>query len=118
MLLLFAATAITQMSCLDRTCAALRDDRRVLIWGRHNPVKELKSDTPREVPGLTGVKQVAAGGDFCLALLQDGTVQGWGTDGWGQCGDGKTGNDALSIVTTRNLTGVASIGAIANGGFA
>jgi hypothetical protein len=66
MLFLVAATAIAQLSCFDQTCAAVRDDRTVLIWGRYNPVEDLKSDTPREAPGLSGVKQMAAGAGYFL----------------------------------------------------
>ncbi|RKG71204.1 hypothetical protein D7V80_02305 [Corallococcus sp. CA054B] len=31
------------------------------------------------VPGLTGVRAVAAGGGHSLALFTDGTVRAWGT---------------------------------------
>jgi alpha-tubulin suppressor-like RCC1 family protein len=44
--------------------------------------------TPALVPGLTNVVAIAAGGDFNLALLANGTVMAWGYDSYGQVGDG------------------------------
>lgn len=122
MFLLLAATAIAQLSCVDQTCAALRDDGKVLLWGRYNPVKELKSDTPREVGGLTGVKQVAAGGDFFLALMQDGTVWSWGVDRNGILGNHTAPDqqfkDSEVPVRVTGLTGVASVTAGLKSAFA
>jgi alpha-tubulin suppressor-like RCC1 family protein len=45
------------------------------------------SKVPVPVSGLSGAKSVAAGGAFGLALLQDGTVEGWGNNGAGELGD-------------------------------
>ena len=42
---------------------------------------------PQAIPGLTGVKAIAAGGDFALALLEDGTVKAWGRNKNGEIGD-------------------------------
>lgn len=53
-----------------------------------------------------------------LVLLASGSIKCWGFNGWGHCGDGKTGGYALSIVTTRNISGVAWMGAGANSSFA
>ncbi len=45
---------------------------------------------PKVIPGLTGVSEVNAGYDyFGLALLSDGTVDGWGYGYYGQLGNGK-----------------------------
>lgn len=122
MLLLLAATAVAQPSCFDQTCAAVRDDGSVLVWGRYNPVKELKSDTPREVPGLSGVRQVAAGADFFLALKQDGTVWSWGVNREGILGDhtapGEQLRDSEVPVRVAGLAGVASITAGSKSAFA
>jgi alpha-tubulin suppressor-like RCC1 family protein len=43
---------------------------------------------PVEVPGLTEVKAVAAGGNFALALLKNGTVKAWGDNEFGKLGTG------------------------------
>lgn len=112
-MLLLATTAIAQLSCIDQTCAAVRDDGSVLIWGRYNPVKEQKSDTPREVPGLQGVKQVAVGGDYILALKQDGAVWSWGVDRNGILGNHTAPDqqfkDSEVPVRVTGLTGVAGV---------
>lgn len=46
------------------------------------------SKWPVQVPGLSGVVAIAAGGIFSLALQADGTVMAWGRDRYGQLGDG------------------------------
>ena len=43
-------------------------------------------DRPTEVPGLSGVRQIAAGGTRDYALLSDGEVMAWGSDPGGQLG--------------------------------
>jgi regulator of chromosome condensation (RCC1) repeat-containing protein/PASTA domain-containing protein len=59
------------------------------------------SPTPHRVPGLAGVKQVAAGIGFTVALRSGGEVWTWGSNNQGQLGDG-----TLTSRTTpaRNLT--------------
>jgi hypothetical protein len=47
--------------------------------------------TPSQVPGLTGVSALAAGGEHTCARVTDGTVYCWGYNDLGQLGDG-TGN--------------------------
>ncbi len=37
-----------------------------------------------QVPGLTGVTQIAAGNSFSLALTSDGSVWAWGYGSGGQ----------------------------------
>jgi alpha-tubulin suppressor-like RCC1 family protein len=60
------------------------------------------SPTPHQVPGLSGVRQVAAGEDFTVALRSNGEVSTWGRNDIGQLGNG-----TLTDRTTpaRNLTG-------------
>ncbi|WP_186763336.1 RCC1 domain-containing protein [Lentzea tibetensis] len=87
---------------------ALMSDGTVVAWGR-NGVGNLgngtwqDSATPTHVCAggeqnckapLTGVVAIAAGGDHSLALLNDGTVVGWGSNYFGQLGDG-TGGPAV-----------------------
>ena len=52
------------------------------------PCPRADSPTPHQVPGLTGVKQVAAGYDFTVALRSNGEVWTWGANYYGQLGDG------------------------------
>ena len=58
-----------------------------------------------------GVKAIAAGGEFTLALRTDGTVWAWGANWDGQLGDG-TGFSRSSPVNI-GLSGVAAIVAAA-----
>lgn len=44
--------------------------------------------TPVPIPGLSNVVAISAGSDFGLALLDNGTVEGWGYDEHGELGDG------------------------------
>ncbi|MGO9489527.1 MAG: IPT/TIG domain-containing protein [Solirubrobacteraceae bacterium] len=48
------------------------------------------STVPVEVPGLSGVRAIAASGNHALALLENGTVESWGSNKYGQVGDGTT----------------------------
>ena len=83
---------------------ALRYDGTVWTWGasefgeRGNKEKGYERiarqtepwfvarDKPTKVPGLTGVKQIAAGGKRDYALLSDGEVMAWGEDRNGNLG--------------------------------
>jgi alpha-tubulin suppressor-like RCC1 family protein len=69
-----------------------------------------ESWTPVQVPGLTGIVDVAAGADYALALRQDGTVWAWGDNGDGSLGDGTTVN-RLYPVPVPGLTSIASVSA-------
>ncbi len=44
--------------------------------------------TPAPIPGLSNVVAISTGADFGLALLDNGTVEGWGYDEHGELGDG------------------------------
>lgn len=48
-------------------------------------------DKPIQVPNLTDVKQIAAGGEHDYALLADGDVMAWGNDEGGQLGIEESG---------------------------
>jgi alpha-tubulin suppressor-like RCC1 family protein len=81
------------------TGGALLADGTVRNWG-HNYEGQLGTGAPSpkggcaclgpvSPAGLSGVRQLSAGGGQSLALLQNGTVVGWGGDFYGQAGDGK-----------------------------
>ena len=67
------------------TSYAVMADGMVLSWGDNsrdltgNPVRGLQPE-PRPVPGLSGVRSVAAGQGLAAALKSDGTVWVWGSD--------------------------------------
>ena len=91
------------------------------------------STTPVAVPGLSGVKQVAAGGSHSLALLENGTVLAWGNNFYGQLGQGTIDGPetcetpgytnpvhscSTSPIAVPGLTGVVAVAAGANASFA
>lgn len=93
----------------------------VMAWGA-NDSGQLGNGTttPEEAPeearpptlvkGLTGVKEVAAGTSFSLALLNNGTVMSWGNNESGQLGNGKITASNLPVAV-KGLTGVTAIAA-------
>jgi alpha-tubulin suppressor-like RCC1 family protein len=99
---------------------ALLTDGTVMAWGEDEfgqlgpaPGEEaLLSDVPVPVEGLSGVIAIAAGNDYSLALLSNGTVMAWGGNEHGQLGDGTTEESDVPV-PVKGLTGVT---AIATGG--
>jgi alpha-tubulin suppressor-like RCC1 family protein len=96
---------------------AVESDGSVWAWG-DNSVGQLgngsttSTSTPVRVPLLTGVRQVAAGGQYALARKSDGTVWSWGLNSSGQLGDGTTLNESLP----QPVSGLTGIGQVASGG--
>jgi alpha-tubulin suppressor-like RCC1 family protein len=70
------------------------------------------SYSPVQVPGLTGVWNVAAGPYYALALRQDGTVWAWGDNAGGYLGDGTT----TSHLTPEQVPGLTSIASVVASG--
>lgn len=72
-----------------------------------------KRTVPVQVSGLTGVTDVATGGNahcaHTIALKSDGTVWAWGDNGYGQLGDGTTDSSATPV----QVSGLTNITAIA-----
>lgn len=60
------------------------------------------------VPGVSNVKQIAAGNLSVYALRTDGTVLAWGDNTYGQIGNGTT-DAALSPIVIPGLSNVASV---------
>ncbi|HLY74751.1 MAG TPA: RCC1 repeat-containing protein [Planctomycetota bacterium] len=71
-----------------------------------------QSNTPVQIPGLSGVIAVGAGSNYDLALRSDGTVWGWGDNSTGQMGAATS--SALQS-TPVQIPGLSSIVAIAAG---
>jgi alpha-tubulin suppressor-like RCC1 family protein len=73
---------------------AVREDGTVWAWGANwngqlgNGTFTNFSPLPMQVPGLSGVRDVAGGLYHSLAVLQDGTVWSWGSNQEGQLGNG------------------------------
>ena len=91
-------TEVKEIAVGNAHAMALRYDGTVWTWGasefgeRGNKEKGCERtarqtepwfvarDRPTQVPGLSGVKQIAAGGTRDYALLADGEVMAWGDD--------------------------------------
>jgi alpha-tubulin suppressor-like RCC1 family protein len=70
------------------------------------------------VSGLgSGVTQVAAGGDFALAVKSDGTVWAWGGNEYGQLGDGSLDTSSVPVQVP-GLSGVTQVTAGHDTGYA
>jgi adhesin/invasin len=68
---------------------------------------------------LVGVKQIAAGGEHVLALMNDHTVRAWGNGAYGRLGNGDSNRqDQPSPVRVRSKDGdrFSGVEQIAGGG--
>jgi alpha-tubulin suppressor-like RCC1 family protein len=84
-----------------------------------------ESETPVAPAGLTGVKEVAAGGETSIALLADGTVMAWGENYFGQLGNGSAtgpewcdsfaGIGSACSATPVQVSGLSGVKAVAAG---
>jgi alpha-tubulin suppressor-like RCC1 family protein len=108
---------VSSLAAGKRHSLAVLADSSVVAWGSNisgqlgNGEEEGgSSDVPEPVPGLSGVKAVAAGEDYSLALLNNGTVMAWGGNESGQLGDGNTAEANLPV-PVKGLTGVKAIAA-------
>lgn len=92
-----AGTRFAQVAGGGLHSVAVTDDGRVYAWGRNTsgavgdgvPGDRL-TPTAIAMPGGAPVAAVAAGGDFSLALADDGRLFAWGANGSRQLGDGTT----------------------------
>ncbi|MDA8417704.1 MAG: fibronectin type III domain-containing protein [Desulfobacteraceae bacterium] len=90
-------------------------DGTVWAWG-NNAAGQLGLDAashpaslvPVQVPGLSQVRAISAGGGTSVALMSDGTVEAWGFNGYGQLGDGGT----ITRSTPQPVPGLKGVTAI------
>lgn len=107
-------TGATSIAAGDDHCAVVNDGF-VWTWG-YNGSGQLGDGTyemrkkPVQVQELTGVKSVACGSSYTVALKNDGTVWAWGDNSYGQLGDG-TWDYKVSPVQVQGLTGIITVAA-------
>lgn len=96
---------------------AVESDGSLWAWGNNSGAQlgngsTTSTSSPVRVPLLTGVIQVAAGGEYALARRSDGTVWSWGINSHGELGDGTTYNESLpeQVSGLSGVTQVASDG--------
>jgi ricin-type beta-trefoil lectin protein/regulator of chromosome condensation (RCC1) repeat-containing protein len=123
-------TGVKTLAAGTSCSLALMEDGTVLAWGlnasgqlgdgsttdRSTPVVVQRAGAP-----LTGVKTLAAGHGYSLALLEEGTVLAWGRNDRGQLGDGTTTDRTMPVVVQRAgapLSGVKTLAAGAYHGLA
>ncbi|WP_144118719.1 RCC1 domain-containing protein [Catellatospora sichuanensis] len=93
---------------------ALLGSGAVMTWGANDRGQlgdgtTVQRNRPVAVTALTGrkVTAIAAGADFSLALLADGTLRAWGDNTFGQLGTGTAGTaPEPTPVVVAGLTGV------------
>ncbi len=83
------ANPVLGLSAGEATSCAVRSGGVVDCWGNVLGMFGT-SDTPVEVPELSGVTGVASGGNHTCVLLSNGHLDCWGEGDWGQLGDGTT----------------------------
>jgi alpha-tubulin suppressor-like RCC1 family protein/methionine-rich copper-binding protein CopC len=112
----YGLTNVTAIAAGGGHSLALKGDGTVWAWGnnQYGPLGQGTTwgtyYTPVQVPGLTGVAAIAAGGNHSLALKNDGTVWAWGGNTWGELGDGSA-TDRATPVQAYGLTNVTAIAA-------
>ena len=92
---------------------ALTKDGKVLAWGKNSSGENgdgtnVQQTSPVYVVTATdtlrNVKSISGGGHFCLALLTDGTVWGWGGNNAGQLAQNNFTNQNIAV-QIKNSTG-------------
>jgi alpha-tubulin suppressor-like RCC1 family protein len=129
----FYETSITQLNISNikdvvtasTTSFALSDNGTVYIWGANNlsqmgvggnsasgAINKAGFNVPTLHPYLSGVKRIVASNQstHVFAILDNGTVMGWGYNSHGQLGNGRT-----STVFEPNNTGMTNVKDIALG---
>lgn len=116
----------------DEFSLALKADGTVWSWGSNsfgqlgNGNPGVQSSTPVQVVGtggsgfLSGVVDIAAGGNAAGALRSDGTVWTWGWNAYGQLGDGTMNNSStpVQVLDAGGSNFLSGVGSISAGGTA
>ena len=100
-------TGVTAVAAGEGFSLALKRDGTAWAWGDNGAGQlgdglpsgygsgPLFNNLPVQVEGIIGLEAVAAGGQFSLALKNDGTVWAWGGNFDGVLGDGTTTSNSV-----------------------
>ena len=118
------STSITKVAAGWGHSLALDNQGTVWVWGDNGcgqlgivtsnsdpdmpPMPPQNVTTPRELPDMKEIVDIAAGDVHCLALKKDGTVWAWGDNSLGQLGQGSLENYIKPVQVTE-LTDIVSI---------
>jgi alpha-tubulin suppressor-like RCC1 family protein len=115
-------TQVVQIAAGGEHAMALLSNGTVFTWGGNlygmlgngtqDPHEGVAHPLPVQVPGLSGVVAINAGGADDVAVLANGTAVAWGENKTGQLGDGTTKE---KLVPTP-ITGLANVRSVAIGG--
>jgi len=101
----------------NRHSLALMNNGTVRAWGSNTDgalgvgAPTDNSLVPIAIGGLTGVSAISAGDGLSLALMNDGTMKGWGENFFGATGSGDNVTPVYTPVNVVNLTNVKAISA-------
>jgi alpha-tubulin suppressor-like RCC1 family protein len=110
---------VSQLSAGWHTSGALMADGTVWTWGENYHNQWLGYDSggavvtkPRQVPGLSGITQLALGdeGDNGYAVGPGGSVWAWGDNSFGQLGNGTT-TPSVTPILVPGLSGITQVAA-------
>lgn len=97
------SVAYPQVAAGTDFSVALKADGTVWTWGSNdygqlgNGVYNGSVVYPTKIDSLTGIKKIAAAGQFAVALKTDGTVWTWGRNDNGQLGNDTTDNSNVPV---------------------
>jgi alpha-tubulin suppressor-like RCC1 family protein len=117
-----APTVVTQIAAGGSNGYALASNGQVYAWGSDSQgglgdggVGGSDSN-PKRITVLPSIKEIAAGGNFAMALDTSGHVWTWGMDQSGEIGNGQPfGNSTQPVGNPYEITGLSNVTSIAAG---
>ena len=93
--------------------AAIRTDGTLWMWGKNSTYQTANLGTgansfPQAITNNNSslvYKQIYAGGEFCVALKDDGLLYSWGSNSDGQCGHNISNATTIPSLISQSVTG-------------
>jgi alpha-tubulin suppressor-like RCC1 family protein len=99
-----AGKTATAIAAGESHSLALLNDGSVVAWGRNfegqlgnGANSDSNVPVPVQLPAGKTAIAIAAGGNFSLALLNDGSIVSWGSNSLGQLGNGLNGDSNVPV---------------------